>query len=148
MYSESCKHGSEGGLCRPTLEIRQGGTFLPYNFIPAILFTQMFNVLCYKADKEMGGKLDTPVQFILDEFANIGTIPDFQILIATVRSRLISIVLMLQTQSQLKDKYKEAAETIIGNCDTQIFLGGQEKTTLKDLEKALGDETIDCRTAN
>jgi type IV secretion system protein VirD4 len=74
----------------------------------------------------------------LDEFANIGTIPDFQILIATVRSRLISIVLMLQTQSQLKDKYKEAAETIIGNCDTQIFLGGQEKTTLKDLEEALG----------
>ncbi len=114
-----------------------------YNFIPAILFTQMFNVLCYKADKEMGGKLYTPVQFILDEFANIGTIPDFQILIATVRSRLISVILMLQTQSQLKDKYKEAAETIVGNCDTQIFLGGQEKTTLKDLEEALGDETID-----
>lgn len=114
-----------------------------YNFIPAILFTQMFNVLCYKADKEMGGKLDTPVQFILDEFANIGTIPDFQILIATVRSRLISVILMLQTQSQLKDKYKESAETIVGNCDTQIFLGGQEKTTLKDLEEALGDETID-----
>lgn len=114
-----------------------------YNFIPAILFTQMFNALCYKADKEMGGKLETPVQFILDEFANIGTIPDFQILIATVRSRLISVILMLQTQSQLKDKYKEAAETIVGNCDTQIFLGGQEKTTLKDLEEALGDETID-----
>lgn len=87
-----------------------------YNFIPAILFTQMFNALCYKADKEMGGELHTPVQFILDEFANIGTIPDFQILIATVRSRLISVIIILQTQSQLKDKYKDAAETIIGNC--------------------------------
>lgn len=114
-----------------------------YNFIPAILFTQMFNVLCYKADKDMGGKLYTPVQFILDEFANIGTIPNFQILIATIRSRLMSVILILQTQSQLKDKYKDAAETIVGNCDTQIFLGGQEKTTLKDLEEALGDETID-----
>lgn len=114
-----------------------------YNFIPAILFTQMFNVLCYKADKEMGGKLKTPVQFILDEFANIGKIPGFKILIATIRSRLISVVMMLQTQSQLKDNYKDAAETITGNCDTSIFLGGQEKTTLKDLEEMLGKETID-----
>lgn len=114
-----------------------------YNFLPAILFTQMFNVLCYKADKEMGGKLDTPVQFILDEFANIGVIPGFKTLIATVRSRLISIILILQTKSQLKDNYKEAAETIIGNCDTSIFLGGQEQSTLEDYEKSLGDETID-----
>ena len=114
-----------------------------YNFIPAILFTQMFNVLCYKADKEMGGKLKTPVQFILDEFANIGRIPGFKILIATIRSRLMSVVMMLQTQSQLKDNYKDAAETITGNCDTSIFLGGQEKSTLKDLEEMLGKETID-----
>ena len=114
-----------------------------YNFIPAILFTQMFNVLCYIADKEMGGKLKTPVQFILDEFANIGKIPGFKILIATIRSRLISVVMMLQTQSQLKDNYKDAAETITGNCDTSIFLGGQEKSTLKDLEEMLGKETID-----
>lgn len=114
-----------------------------YNFIPAILFTQMFNVLCYKADKEMGGKLKTPVQFILDEFANIGKIPGFKILIATIRSRLMSVVMMLQTQSQLKDNYKDAAETITGNCDTSIFLGGQEKSTLKDLEEMLGKETID-----
>lgn len=114
-----------------------------YNFIPAILFTQMFNVLCYKADKEMGGKLATPVQFILDEFANIGKIPGFKILIATIRSRLMSVIMMLQTQSQLKDNYKDAAETITGNCDTSIFLGGQEKSTLKDLEEMLGKETID-----
>lgn len=114
-----------------------------YNFIPAILFTQMFNVLCYKADKEMGGKLKTPVQFILDEFANIGTIPGFKTLIATIRSRLMSACLILQTKSQLKDNYKEAAETIIGNCDTSIFLGGQEQSTLEEYEKSLGDETID-----
>lgn len=114
-----------------------------YNFLAAMLFTQMFNCLCYKADKEMGGKLATPVQFILDEFANLGKIPDFKILIATIRSRLISCILMLQTQSQLKDNYKDAAETIIGNCDTSIFLGGKEKTTLEELEKMLGDETID-----
>ena len=114
-----------------------------YNFIPAILFTQMFNVLCYKADKEMGGKLKTPVQFILDELANIGTIPGFKTLIATIRSRLMSVILILQTKSQLKDNYKEAAETIIGNCDTSIFLGGQEQSTIEDYEKSLGDETID-----
>ena len=85
---------------------------------------------------------------IIDEFANIPQIPDFKILISTVRSRLISIIMMLQTQSQLKDNYKEAAETISGNCDTTIFLGGQEKTTLKDMEEALGDETIDLWTEN
>lgn len=114
-----------------------------YNFIPAILFTQMFNVLCYKADKEMGGKLKTPVQFILDEFANIGIIPGFKTLIATIRSRLMSVIILLQTKSQLKDLYKEAAETIIGNCDTSVFLGGQEQSTLEDYEKSLGDETIE-----
>lgn len=114
-----------------------------FNFISAIMFTQMFNVLCYKADKEMGGKLKTPVMFILDEFANIGKIPNFEILIATIRSRLMSVMLFLQTQSQLKTRYKDAAETIVGNCDSIVFLGGNEKTTLKDLEEMLGDETID-----
>lgn len=114
-----------------------------FNFIPALLFTQMFQVLCYKADKVYGGKLKTPVQFILDEFPNLGKIPNFKILIATVRSRLISCILMLQTQSQLKDNYKDAAETITGNCDSAIFLGGSEKSTLKDLEEVLGEETID-----
>lgn len=114
-----------------------------YNFIPAIMFTQMFNVLCQKADKEFGGKLKTPVQFIIDEFANIGRIPKFEVLIATIRSRLMSCIIMLQTQSQLKNNYKDSAETITGNCDTSIFLGGQEKSTLKDLEEVLGDETID-----
>lgn len=114
-----------------------------FNFIPAILFTQMFNVLCYKADKEMGGRLKTPVMFVLDEFANCGKIPNFEILIATIRSRLMSVMLFLQTQSQLKTNYKDAAETIVGNCDSIVFLGGNEKTTLKDLEEMLGDETID-----
>ena len=113
-----------------------------YAFLPAILFTQMFNVLCYKADKKMGGKLATPVQFILDEFAQF-IIPKFKVLIATIRSRQISAILILQTQSQLKDNYDKAAETIIGNCDTTIFLGGKEKSTLEEYEKSLGDETID-----
>ena len=114
-----------------------------YNFLPAVLFTQMFNVLCYKADKEMGGKLKTPVQFILDEFANIGKIPGFKTLIATIRSRLMGVIMILQAKSQLKDNYKDAAETIEGNCDSAVFLGGTEKSTLKDLEEALGKETID-----
>lgn len=131
-----------------------------FNFIPTLLFTQMFNVLCYRADKEMvdlfgeshgikqNGALATPVQFIIDEFANVPQIPDFKVLIATVRSRQISIIMMLQTQSQLKDNYKEAAETITGNCDTSVFLGGKEKSTLKELEESLGKATIDLFTEN
>ena len=117
-----------------------------YDFISSILFTQMFNVLCHKAYKVYGGKLPTHVQFIIDEFANIPEIPRFKQLIATVRSRGISIIMMLQTKSQLKDTYKEGAETIIGNCDSEIFLGGKESTTLKDLQDALGQETIDLFT--
>lgn len=114
-----------------------------YNFLPAMLFTQMFNALCYTADKQYKGKLPTSVQFILDEFANIGIIPGWKILISTIRSRMISAIMILQTKSQLKDNYKEAAETIIGNADTSVFLGGQEQSTLEDYEKSLGDETID-----
>lgn len=113
-----------------------------FNFLPSILFTQMFNVLCFKADKEYKGKLPTPVQFILDEFAQF-QIPNFKVLIATIRSRLISAMIILQTKSQLKDNYKDAAETIIGNCDTSVFLGGKEESTLEGYEKLLGDETID-----
>lgn len=114
-----------------------------FNFILALLFTQMFNTLCNTADIKYNGELPTPVQFILDEFANIGKIPQWEILIATIRSRLISAVIILQTKSQLKGIYKDHAETITGNCDTTIFLGGKEKTTLKDLEESLGDETVD-----
>lgn len=114
-----------------------------FNFILAILFTQMFNVLCNVADIQYGGEMPTPIQFIIDEFANIGKIPQWEILIATIRSRLISAMMFVQTKSQLKAIYKDHAETIIGNCDTTIFLGGKEKTTLKDLEESLGEQTID-----
>ena len=113
-----------------------------FNFIIGLVFSQLFNVLCYKADKEFGGKLKTPVQFILDEFAQY-TIPNFQLLIASIRSRLMSCIIFLQARSQLKERYKDAADTIVGNCDSNIFLGGNDKTTLKDLEEMLGKETID-----
>lgn len=114
-----------------------------FNFISAIMFTQAFNIWCDKADMEYDGELPTPIRCILDEFANIGKIPDFEILIATIRSRLISTMIFCQTKSQLKRIYKDDVETIEGNCDTSIFLGGREKTTLKDMEECLGDETID-----
>lgn len=114
-----------------------------FNFIPAIMFTQAFNLWCDKADIVYGGELPTPIRCIIDEFANIGKIPSFEILIATIRSRLISAMLFCQTKSQLKRIYKDDVETIEGNCDTTIFLGGKEKTTLKDLEECLGEETID-----
>lgn len=99
MYSESCKHGSEGGLCRPTLEIRQGGTFLPYNFIVSIMYTQLFNLLCDRADDVYHGRLPVHVRCLLDEFANIGQIPKFEKLIATIRSREISASIILQSKS-------------------------------------------------
>lgn len=134
-------YGEEGQ--KSILYVIISDTDTTYNFLPAIMFTQMFNVLCYKADKEMGGKLKTPVQFIIDEFANVGKIPKFEVLIATIRSRLMSVIMMLQTQSQLKTNYKDAAETITGNCDSSIFLGGKEKSTLKEMEEMLGKETID-----
>ena len=141
MYSESCKHGSEGGLCRPTLEIRQGGTFLPYNFIASMVYTQMFNTLCDKA-LENGGALKTHVTCLLDEFAN-QKIPNFEHLISVIRIREISAHVIVQTQSQLKAVYKDHAETIIGNCSCVLFLGGKEQSTLKEISAMLGKETID-----
>jgi type IV secretion system protein VirD4 len=101
-----------------------------FNFVAALMYSQLFNILCDKADNVYDGRLPIPVRFLLDEFANIGTIPNFDKLIATIRSREISACIILQAQSQLKNMYKDNAETIIGNCDTRLFLGGSEKTTL------------------
>ena len=114
-----------------------------FNFIVAIMYTQLFNLLCDKADDKYGGRLPVHVRFILDEFANIGQIPKFDKLIATIRSREISASIILQAQSQLKAIYKDNADTIVGNCDTTLFLGGKEKTTLKEISEILGKETID-----
>ena len=114
-----------------------------FNFVAAIMYTQMFNILCTIADDEYGGRLPVHVRCILDEFANIGQIPKFDKLIATIRSREISASIILQSQSQLKTMYKDNADTIIGNCDTTLFLGGKEKSTLKEISETLGKETID-----
>lgn len=116
-----------------------------FNFLVAMMYSQMFNLLCTKADNnpDGSGRLKYHVRCLLDEFANIGEIPNFDRLIATIRSREISVSLVLQTKSQLKAMYKDNAETIEGNCDTVLFLGGKEKTTLKDLSESLGKETID-----
>ncbi|MCD8249305.1 MAG: type IV secretory system conjugative DNA transfer family protein [Lachnospiraceae bacterium] len=114
-----------------------------FNFVVAIMYSQLFNLLCDKADDEHGGRLPYHVRLLLDEFANIGTIPKFDKLIATIRSREISASIILQSQSQLKTIYKDAAETITGNCDTMLFLGGKESSTLKEISETLGKETID-----
>ena len=114
-----------------------------FNFVIAILQSQLFNLLCDKADDVYGGRLPVHVRCILDEFANIGQIPQFDKLIATIRSREISASIILQSQSQLKAIYKDNADTIVGNCDTMLFLGGKEKTTLKEISEILGKETID-----
>ena len=114
-----------------------------FNFVVSILYTQLFNLLCDKADDEYGGRLPVHVRCLLDEFANIGQIPKFEKLIATIRSREISASIILQSQSQLKAIYKDNADTIVGNCDTTLFLGGKEKTTLKEISEILGKETID-----
>ena len=113
------------------------------NFLVSIMYTQLFNLLCTIADDEYHGKLPVYVRCILDEFANIGQIPKFDKLIATIRSREISASIILQSKAQLKSIYKDNAETIEGNCDTFLFLGGKEKSTLKDLSEVLGKETID-----
>ena len=114
-----------------------------FNFIVAIMYSQMFNLLCDKADDVYNGRLPVHVRCLLDEFANIGQIPKFDKLIATIRSREISAAIILQSQSQLKTIYKDAADTITGNCDSMIFLGGKEKSTLKEISEVLGKETID-----
>ena len=114
-----------------------------FNFVVSILYTQLFNLLCDKADDVYGGRLPVHVRCLLDEFANIGQIPKFEKLIATIRSREISASIILQSQSQLKAIYKDNADTIVGNCDTTLFLGGKEKTTLKEMSEILGKETID-----
>ena len=114
-----------------------------FNFVVSILYTQLFNLLCDKADDEYGGRLPVHVRCLLDEFANIGQIPKFEKLIATIRSREISASIILQSQSQLKALYKDNADTIVGNCDTTLFLGGKEKSTLKEISEILGKETID-----
>lgn len=113
-----------------------------FNFIVSIMYTQLFNILVTRADQKYRGSLPNHVRFMLDEFANIGQIPQFDKLIATIRSRNISASIILQTLSQLKSIYKDNAETIIGNCDTSIFLGGNEKSTIKSLSEDLGKETI------
>ena len=114
-----------------------------FNFVVSIMYSHLFNLLCDKADDVYGGRLPVHVRFLLDEFANIGLIPKFEKLIATIRSREISASIILQAQSQLKAIYKDNADTIIGNCDSTLFLGGKEKTTLKELSEILGKETID-----
>ena len=114
-----------------------------FNFLISMAYTQMFNLLCEKADDHYGGKLPVHVRCLIDEMANIGQIPKLEKLVATIRSREISACLILQTQSQLKAIYKDNADTIIGNMDSVLFLGGKEKTTLKDMAETLGKETID-----
>ena len=114
-----------------------------FNFLVSLCYTQLFNLLCTKADDVYGGRLPVPVRCLIDEAANIGQIPKLEKLMATIRSREISACLVLQAQSQLKALYKDNADTITGNCDSMIFLGGKEKGTLKEIEEMLGRETID-----
>ena len=115
-----------------------------FNFLISMVYTQLFNLLCDKADDQYGGKLPVHVRCLIDECANIGQIPNLEKLVATIRSREISACLVLQARSQLKAIYKDNADTIVGNMDSQIFLGGSEPTTLKDLSEMLGKETIDA----
>ena len=118
-----------------------------FNFLISMIYTQLFNLLCEKADDVYGGRLPVHVRCLIDECANIGQIPNLEKLMATIRSREISAVLIFQAQSQLKAIYKEQSDTIQGNCDSSIFLGGREATTLKELSAVLGCETIDtCNT--
>ena len=141
---------SEDELVLDTLGDRKTALFViisdtddTFNFVVSIMYSQLFNLLCDKADDEYGGRLPVHVRCLLDEFANIGLIPKFEKLIATIRSREISASIILQAQSQLKAIYKDNADTIVGNCDSTLFLGGKEKTTLKELSETLGKETID-----
>ena len=114
-----------------------------FNFLISMIYTQLFNLLCEKADDVYNGRLPVHVRCLIDECANIGQIPNLEKLMATIRSREISACLVLQAQSQLKALYKESADTIIGNCDSYLFLGGKEPSTLKEISQSLGKETID-----
>ena len=131
------------GDSKTALFVILSDTDTTFSFVAALMYSQLFNLLCDKADDFYGGRLPVHVRLILDEFANIGQIPNFDKLIATIRSREISAAIILQSQSQLKTIYKDAADTIVGNCDSTLFLGGKEKTTLKEISELLGKETID-----
>lgn len=131
------------GDCKTALFVIISDTNDTYNFLVSIMYTQLFNLLCEKADDVYNGRLPVHVRCLLDEFANIGQIPRFHKLITTIRSREISASIIIQSKSQLKSIYKDNADTIEGNCDTMVFLGGKEKGTLKDLAELLGKETID-----
>lgn len=131
------------GDCKTALFVIISDTDDTFNFVVSIMYSQLFNLLCDKADDVYGGRLPVHVRCLLDEFPNIGLIPKFEKLIATIRSREISASIILQAQSQLKAIYKDSADTIVGNCDSTLFLGGKEKTTLKELSETLGKETID-----
>ena len=131
------------GDTKTALFLIMSDTDATFNFLISMIYTQMFNLLCEKADDVYGGRLPVHVRCLIDEAANIGQIPNLEKLVATIRSREISACLVLQAKSQLKAIYKDNADTIIGNMDSQIFLGGSEKTTLKDLNEVLGKETID-----
>ena len=131
------------GDSKAALFLIMSDTDATFNFLISMIYTQLFNLLCEKADDVYGGRLPVHVRCLIDEMANIGQIPNLEKLMATIRSREISAALVLQAKSQLKAIYKDNADTIIGNCDSQIFLGGSEQTTLKDLNSTLGKETID-----
>ena len=138
----------ELGLQRQALFVIISDSDSTYNFIASMMYTQLFYSLMTMADNEYQGKLPVPVACFLDEFANIGQIPDFDQLIATIRSRRISATIILQAKSQLNSIYDKKTETIIGNCDTEVFLGGKEKETLKDISESLGKKTIDSYTTS
>ena len=133
----------DGSFKKTALFLIMSDTDSTFNFLISMIYSQLFNLLCEKADDQYKGRLPVHVRCLIDEAANIGQIPNLEKLMATIRSREISACLVLQAQSQLKALYKDNADTIIGNCDTSIFLGGKEPTTLKDLNQALGKETID-----
>lgn len=133
----------DGNFKKTALFLIMSDTDSTFNFLISMIYSQLFNLLCEKADDQYKGRLPVHVRCLIDEAANIGQIPNLEKLMATIRSREISACLVLQAQSQLKALYKDNADTIIGNCDTSIFLGGKEPTTLKELNQALGKETID-----
>lgn len=137
------KNPDDKNYRKTALFLIMSDTDTTFNFLISMIYSQLFNLLCEKADDQYGGRLPVHVRCLIDEAANIGQIPNLEKLMATIRSREISACLVLQAQSQLKALYKDSADTIIGNCDSSIFLGGKEPTTLKELNQALGKETID-----